>query len=91
MDAFMTRLRAFFAAIPYELNDKTERHYQAIFYVVFTLMGQYTAAEVRSAAGRADAVVETGDRVYLFEFKLAHEGSAGAAVEGALRQIDEKG
>jgi hypothetical protein len=29
--------------------------------------------------------------VYLFEFKLAHEGSAGAAVEGALRQIDEKG
>jgi hypothetical protein len=44
VEAFMTRLRAFFAAIPYELNDKTERHYQAVFYVAFTLMGQYTGA-----------------------------------------------
>jgi hypothetical protein len=91
VDAFMTRLRAFFAAIPYELNDKTERHYHAIFYVVFTLMGQYAGAEVRSAAGRADAVVETGDTVYVFEFKLAHKGAAGAAVDAALQQIDDKG
>jgi hypothetical protein len=87
----MERLRAFFAAIPYELNDKTERHYQAIFYVVFTLMGQYAEAEARSAAGRADAVVATGDRVYVVEFKLAREGAAGEAVEAALRQIDGKG
>jgi hypothetical protein len=87
VDGFMVRLRAFFAAIPYELNDKTERHYQAIFYVVFTLMGQYAEAEVRSAAGRADAVVKTGDTVYVFEFKLAPEGT----VEGALKQIEEKG
>jgi hypothetical protein len=91
VDAFMGRLRAFFGAIPYELNDQTERHYQAIFYVVFTLMGQYADVEVRSAAGRADAVVITGDRVYVFEFKLAHEGTAAAAVEAALKQIDEKG
>jgi hypothetical protein len=91
VDAFMTRLRAFFAAIPYELNDKTERHYQAIFYVVFTLMGQYAGAELRSAAGRADAVVETGDTVYVFEFKLAHEGTAETAVDAALQQIDGKG
>jgi hypothetical protein len=91
VDSFMARLRAFFAAIPYELNDKTERHYQAIFYVVFTLMGQYVEAESRSAAGRADAVVATGDLVYVFEFKLAHEGSAEQAAEAALRQIDETG
>jgi hypothetical protein len=83
----MVRLRAFFSSIPYELNDKTERHYQAIFYVMFTLMGQYTGAEVRSAAGRADAVVSTGDTVYVFEFKLA----GGGTVEDALRQIEEKG
>jgi hypothetical protein len=91
VDSFMVRLRAFFAAIPYELNDQTERHYQAIFYVVFTLMGQYAEAEARSAAGRADAVVTVGDTVYVFEFKLAHEGTATTAVEAALRQIDEKG
>jgi hypothetical protein len=87
VDAFMTRLRAFFSSIPYELNDRTERHYQAIFYVAFTLMGQYTGAEVRSAAGRADAVVTTEDAVYVFEFKL----SGGGTAEDALKQIDEKG
>jgi hypothetical protein len=91
VESFMARLRAFFAAIPYELNDRTERHYQGIFYVVFTLMGQYAGAEVRSAAGRADALVIVGDTVYVFEFKLAHEGTATAAVEAALGQIEEKG
>ena len=85
VDAFLTRLRAFFAGIPYELNDKTERHYQAIFYLVFRLLGQYIDVEERSAKGRADAVVKTKDYVYVFEFKL--DGST----EDALKQIDEKG
>ena len=85
VDAFLTRLQAFFADFPYELSDSTERHYQVIFYLVFKLMGQYVDAEVRSAKGRADAVVKTKDRIYVFEFKL--EGT----VDEALKQIDEKG
>lgn len=85
IDAFMERLKVFFAGMPYELSDNTERHYQAIFYVVFTLMGQFIETEVRSARGRADAVVKTSDAIYVFEFKL--NGSA----EEALKQIDEKG
>ena len=84
-NAFLARLRAFFAGIPYELNDKTERHYQAIFYLVFRLLGQYMEVEERSAKGRADAVVKTKDYVYVFEFKL--DGN----VDEALKQIDEKG
>ena len=84
-EAFLTRLEAFFAGIPYELNDQTERHYQVIFYLVFKLMGQFTEAEVRSSRGRADAVVKTPKYIYVFEFKL--NGTA----EGALKQIDEKG
>ncbi|NDV83828.1 ATP-binding protein [Bacteroides sp. 51] len=83
--SFMERLRAFFAGIPYELNDETERHYQVIFYLVFRLMGQFVDTEVRSAKGRADAIVKTKDRIYIFEFKL--NGSA----EEALQQINEKG
>jgi len=83
-DAFLTRLQAFFADFPYELNEKTERHYQVVFYLVFKLMGQFTQAEVQSARGRADAVVKTPDYVYVFEFKL-HD-----TAEAALRQIDEK-
>ena len=85
VDAFMERLKVFFAGMPYDLSDNTERHYQAIFYVVFTLMGQFVETEIRSARGRADAVVKTKDTIYVFEFKL--NGSA----EEALRQIDEKG
>lgn len=84
-EAFLTRLRAFFADIPYELNDKTERHYQVIFYLVFKLLGQYTEAEVRSTRGRADAIVKTADYIYVFEFKL--NGTA----EEAIQQIDNKG
>lgn len=84
VDAFFSRLRAFFAGIPYELNDETERHYQVIFYLVFRLMGQFTEAEVRSCKGRADAVVKTPDYIYVFEFKLD-----GTALE-ALAQIDDR-
>ena len=83
-DGFMRRLKSFFANIPYELNDQTERHYQVVFYLVFTLLGQFAQAEVRSAKGRADAVVWTERTVYVFEFKL--NGTA----EEALRQIDGK-
>ncbi|NDV60658.1 AAA family ATPase [Bacteroides sp. 519] len=84
-EAFLTRLRAFFADFPYELNNKTERHYQVVFYLVFKLMGQFTDAEVQSARGRADAVVKTKDYIYVFEFKL--DGTA----QMALQQIDDKG
>ena len=85
VDAFMERLKVFFAGIPYELNDNTERHYQVIFHIVFTLMGQFIQSEVRSARGRADAVVQAKDAVYVFEFKL--NGTA----EAALKQIGERG
>ena len=85
VDAFMNRLKAFFADFPYELNEKTERHYQVVFYLVFKLMGQFCDAEVHSARGRADAVVKTSDYIYVFEFKL------NGTTEEALQQIDDKG
>jgi len=84
VDSFMQRFEAFFADFPYELNDKTERHYQVIVYLIFKLMGQFTQAEVHSAKGRADAIVQTSDYVYIFEFKL--NGTA----EEALQQINDK-
>ncbi|MDR1230897.1 MAG: ATP-binding protein [Spirochaetaceae bacterium] len=88
IERFLTQLRAFFAAIPYDLYfAKDEAYYRTIFYIVFTLLGQFTEAEVRSAAGRADAVVKTKDAVYVFEFKVNTAGTA----EDALKQIDDKG
>ncbi len=47
-------------------------------------MGQFSEAEVRSAKGRADAVVKTDDYIYVFEFKP--DGSA----DEALAQIDNR-
>ncbi|GHT64158.1 ATPase AAA [Bacteroidia bacterium] len=86
VDGFMNRLKAFFAGIPYELNNKEEKHYQTIFYLLFTLMGEFVQAEVSSAIGRADAVVVVNDIVFIFEFKLTEKATA----EDALKQIDER-
>jgi hypothetical protein len=86
VDSFMTRLRAFFAGIPYELNNKEEKHYQTVFYLLFKLMGQFIEVEQRSAIGRADAVVITDDSVFVFEFKLTENATA----EEAVKQIDDK-
>jgi len=85
VDAFLTRLRAFFEGIPYDLNDQTERHYQVVFYLVFTLLGQFLQTELKSANGRADAVVWTPTHIFVFEFKL--NGTA----EDALAQIEDRG
>ena len=85
VDGFMTRLKAFFSGIPYELNNKGEKHYQTVFYLLFKLMGEYVQTEVSSAIGRTDAVVVVNDTVFIFEFKLTGNGTA----EDALKQIDE--
>jgi hypothetical protein len=84
VDGFMTRMRSLFALIPYELNDQKERHYQLVFFIVFVLLGQYARVEVHNATSRSDAVVETPELVYIFEFKL--NGTA----EEALKQINDK-
>jgi hypothetical protein len=58
--------------------------------MIFTLMGQISHAEVHSFKGRADCVVESRERVYIFEFKLVgDEGREGTG--RALGQIEEKG
>jgi Holliday junction resolvase-like predicted endonuclease len=49
-------------------------------------MGQFVQAEVKTASGRADAVIKTADTIYIFEFKTANGGTA----EDALKQIDAK-
>jgi hypothetical protein len=78
---FFAVLTVFFAQIPYTLQVKREKYYQTIFYLIFTLIGLRTTAEVTTNRGRIDAVVEVANAIYIFEFKL--NGSA----EEALTQI----
>ena len=85
LEEALTLMQSFLAGIPYDLENKSEKHFQTIIYLIFSLLGYYIQAEVKSAIGRADAVCRTKDRVYVFEFKV--DGSA----DEALRQIDDKG
>lgn len=71
----MERTRSFFASIPNDLENKTEKHYQTIFYLLFRLMGMYVDSEVKSAVGRADVVIKMQDAIYVLEFK--YDGTAG--------------
>ena len=86
IDAAMLLLRSFYSSIPYDAEKQDENHYKTIFYLIFVLATDYVVrTEERSAAGRCDALIETEDTIYLFEFKL--DGTA----EEALQQIDDKG
>ena len=78
-------LSCFFANIPANITVKREKYYQSLFYAVFVLIGARTHAECWTNRGRVDAVVETANDVYVFEFKL------NDTAEAALAQIKEKG
>lgn len=75
-----------FKSIPYELWQKQNEHYyHAIIHLTFRLLGIYIESQVHSSDGRLDALVQTKDYVYCFEFKL------GGKAEVALKQIKDKG
>ena len=85
VDEVMEGLKCFFENIPYDLQVKYEKYYQSLFYSIFLMLKARVSAEVRTARGRIDAVVETPKFVYLFEFKL--RGTS----EEAMAQIEEMG
>ncbi|UTC78720.1 ATP-binding protein [Treponema sp. OMZ 799] len=92
VEGFMQKMRGIISGIPYDnLTEKDlalrEQNYQTAVYLVFALMNQFVQTEVHCATGRADCVIEFKDKVYIFEFKLASNGTA----EDALQQIKEKG
>jgi hypothetical protein len=82
-------LRPFFASIPYDLTARNDNYYQTAVHLVFTMLGLRCRSGVRIAGGRIDTVVETGDYLYCFEFKLGGEGKRVTAEE-ALRQIESR-
>ncbi|MDR1644982.1 MAG: PD-(D/E)XK nuclease domain-containing protein [Tannerellaceae bacterium] len=67
-------------------ENKDEHYDQFVFYLLLILRGQFVRTKVQSARGRADAIVQTADTIYVFEFKMAGNGTA----EDALKQIDDK-
>lgn len=84
MDAALRRLQEFLSTIPYCDNTRFEGHYQQMFYIIFSLLGNYVEVEVRTPRGRVDIVLCTETTLYVMELKL--DKSAGEAME----QIDLK-
>ena len=88
LEEALVLIKAFMSGVPYNAEQQNENHYKTIFFLIFKLCTPYVVhTEVCSAAGRADAVIETADSVYLFEFKI----DGISTVDDALKQIDSKG
>ncbi len=85
LEGFFEYLNALFAKIPYQIfEEKKESYYHSIIYLLFTLLGYYSDAEVSTSRGRIDAVVRTASHIYILEFKV------NDTAENALKQIKEK-
>ena len=84
-DSLRDRFTAIYARLPYGSGDYLERDFQNVIYIVFILMGQFVQAEIHSAKGRADVVVELKNNIYIFEFKR------DKSAKEALAQIEEMG
>jgi hypothetical protein len=84
IDEAMELLQQFMASIPYEITSSIEFYYQTVVHIVFSMFGLRCQSEVRTSSGRIDAIVETKDFIYCFEFKI------DKSAQEALAQIDEK-
>ncbi|MCR5609662.1 MAG: ATP-binding protein [Lachnospiraceae bacterium] len=76
-------LVSLFANITYTVEGNPFEHYfQAVIYLVFTLLNKVALCEMHTYTGRIDCKVETKKYIYLFEFKRDD------TAEAALNQID---
>ena len=79
-------INTIFKSIPYEVwQRENEHYYHAIIHLTFRLLGIYIESQVQTSDGRIDALVQTPNYIYAFEFKL--DGSASKA----LQQVKDKG
>ncbi len=91
-DGLETLFKAFFASIPYQWHTNNEianyeGYYTSVFYSYFASLGLAITVEDSSSAGRLDMAVVFNGNVYLFEFKVVEQASAGAAL-GQLQERD---
>lgn len=82
---FFDLLSSIFASVPYQITRTEEAYFHSVTHVVLALTGHVVHSEIPTNQGRMDAVLDAGERMYIFEFKLRE--SAGAA----LNQIRERG
>ena len=84
MRAFLSHLKTFYDKFPYTLVNNNERHYQAVMYTIFAMLGTDITPEQPTSDGRIDMVLKTDDCIYIFELKY------GKDAETAIAQIENK-
>lgn len=82
---FFDLLSAIFASVPYQITRTEEVYFHSVTHVVLALTGHVVHSEIPTNQGRMDAVLDAGERLYIFEFKLRD------SAEAALKQIHERG
>ncbi len=86
IDTVVEVINAAFAEIPPEhWTGQKEHFYHAVTHLLFSLLGAYIRSQVNTSRGRCDAVVQTENLIYAFEFKL------DKSADEALPQIRERG
>ncbi|HLP47958.1 MAG TPA: AAA family ATPase [Candidatus Kapabacteria bacterium] len=77
IDGFIREIKSLFASIPSHIfiGDR-EAYYHSIIYLILKLAGADVRCEVPTNIGRIDAVLETGNKIYIMEFKLGSEHEA---------------
>lgn len=88
VDDFIELLKVMFANIAYPIQpgresgiSDMEKYYHSMFYLVLKLLGYNIEAEVVTAAGRIDSVIETPEFVYVLEFKLSDAAAALSQIQ----------
>ena len=93
MDEVKDLFRSLFDAIPFEWYtnnhmDRYEGYYASIVYAFLASLGFDLRPEQSSNHGRCDLIVDTGDMVYVMEFKVVEQVGDG---QKALEQIRNQG
>ena len=84
INAFMEAVKRFYLTIPYDLDNKNERHYQALFYAAMKSFGTHIEAEKHTANGRIDIVMYMPEKIYVLEFK--YQKSAAEALDQVIQK-----
>ena len=84
IDDFLRYMQEFFAAMPYDIMRKNEKHYQSILYALFVSIKADVQAEGRTSTGRMDITLKLKDAIYIFELKY------NKTSDEALEQIKRK-
>ena len=85
LEKFIDALKIFYAAFPYELNNKNEHHYHALLYTLLVSFGADVVVQPQTANGRADVVLRMRKSLYVIELKYNQSADA------AIKQIKDKG